>query len=184
MKISTASADEQNICVNCGFCCDGTLFGFAELHPGERGNLPEKIEKQSYSREGKDRFILPCGYFDGKCTIYHEKKAMICGAFRCQLLIDFSDGRISLADALGIILEAKKMRHEVFEQFRKITGKEDHLYFRQLLVDLENIQKTYEGNVLSVADAGNLVARCNILQTLLIRHFRPADDFNELMVHE
>ncbi len=35
---------EQDLCVNCGFCCDGTIFMHAVLIQGEKGNLPEKIQ--------------------------------------------------------------------------------------------------------------------------------------------
>ena len=34
------SVAEQEICVSCGFCCDGTLFKRAVLEPGERGAYP------------------------------------------------------------------------------------------------------------------------------------------------
>jgi hypothetical protein len=59
-----APLNEQVICTKCGFCCDGTLFLHAGLVPGERGSLPEKIEKNSFSYDGKDFFKLPCLYFN------------------------------------------------------------------------------------------------------------------------
>ena len=56
MQADQAPAEEQKICVGCGFCCDGTLFVHAVLNPGERGSLPEKIEENAYSEGEKDLF--------------------------------------------------------------------------------------------------------------------------------
>ena len=41
---------EQEICVTCGFCCDGTLFKYAVLQSGERGNLPAKQRSSTVMR--------------------------------------------------------------------------------------------------------------------------------------
>ncbi|MBE0674536.1 MAG: hypothetical protein IH591_07745, partial [Bacteroidales bacterium] len=91
LKGVEAPAEEQAICVVCGFCCDGTLFVNAGLNQGERGSgLPEKIEQASFSEGGRDYFRLPCNYFSGKCSIYDRNRADVCSSFRCQLLKDLA----------------------------------------------------------------------------------------------
>jgi hypothetical protein len=62
---------EQEICVDCGFCCDGTLFNQAVLKPAEKGNLPHWMEENYREKEDDGFFPLPCAYFDGNCTIYN-----------------------------------------------------------------------------------------------------------------
>jgi len=133
---SEASAEEQAICVACGFCCDGTLFGTAGLKPGERGNLPSEIEKTAFRKEDKEYFTLPCRYFSGMCTIYDQSKAYVCSAYRCQLLKDFEEGTISFHDALVILNDAIDMRNDIMKEYSMISGKEDAIFFRQLLNDL------------------------------------------------
>ena len=121
---------EQEICISCGICCDGTLFNRASLEPGEKGQLPEKIEQNYFQVNGVDKFKLPCLYFDGKCTIYDQKKAIICSAFRCQLLNNFSVGKISINDTMNVISKAKTMRKELFASYRNISGEDIMIPFR------------------------------------------------------
>ncbi|MBK7488875.1 MAG: hypothetical protein IPI74_03485 [Bacteroidales bacterium] len=92
--------------MNCGLCCDATLFLHATLQPGERGHLPEKIEEAGSTGDGGDYFLLPCGYFSGACTIYDCQRADVCSTFRCRLLKVFAGGGISQADALRTVREA------------------------------------------------------------------------------
>jgi len=173
--------DEQKICVTCGMCCDGTLFWHATLQPGEKGSLPEKIERK-YRKEGKDEsFKLPCLYFNEKCTIYDQKKAEVCSSYRCQLLKDFADQKISFQDALEIIKRARMMRKEVMEEYRRISGNEKKLYFKELLTELGKVQKKLKETDESYSAYEMLIARCNIFESLLMKHIRSTSDFNDMM---
>lgn len=169
---------EQEICVNCGLCCDGTLFNYAELQPGERGILPEKIE-QKYSKVGEaDCFLLPCQYFDGKCTIYEQKRAVVCSAFRCQLLKNFSKGQISKDNANKMVLSALKFRDEIFDLYKDIFEVDKKLSFRELLAEMEGksslpTEKTKELALLK--------AKCNIYETLLIKNFKSIKTFESMI---
>jgi hypothetical protein len=176
-----APPEEQKICISCGFCCNGTLFLFAHLDPGERGSLPERIEKNSYSEKGKDYFRLPCEYFSGKCTIYNLERAHICGSYRCQLLKDYAGGKMTLQTAQEVIRSAKKMHSDGIENYRYLSGNQEKIFFRQLLSELGKIQNSVAERNLVNTDYELLLARCNIFEALLIRHFRSADDFEKIM---
>jgi|WetSurMetagenome_2_1015567.scaffolds.fasta_scaffold177462_2 hypothetical protein len=173
---------EQEVCINCGFCCDGTLFFHAHLNPGERGHLPEKIESDSFSEGDKDYFRLPCNYFSGKCTIYDQKRADICSSYRCQLLNDFAERKITLSEALEVIREAMKMRTEIFEQYKLITGDRTDIHFRKLLQELGKIQKRATTEESLGIDYEMLLAKCNIFETLLIKNIRSAGDFDKMKI--
>jgi len=178
----TAPEEEQRICVTCGFCCDGTLFLRACLNPGERGNLPEKMESQSFMDKGKEYFTQPCLYFSGKCTIYDSKKADVCSSYRCQLLKDFAVGKGSLAEALETVAEAMSMRAEIIGEYCRISGSGGGISFRQILIEMGNLQKAGLQKEALSTDYELLLIKCNIFEALLIKHFRSAEDFEKMIM--
>jgi len=173
---------EQRICIECGFCCDGTLFRTATLMPGERSSLPQLIEANSFEEGGKEYFRLPCRYFDGKCTIYQGEKAQICSAFRCRLLKSLSDGNISPEEALRIVAEAKLLRDEATGMFKALTDKYGIIPFRDVLAGLNSLMTVDDERDIRTSEEEMLVVCCNILETLLIKHFRPQEDFEKLVM--
>lgn len=177
-----APLDEQQICVTCGFCCDGMLFSHASLNPGERGNLPEKIEEKSYNEGDKDYFRLPCPYFSGRCTIYDSKRANICWSYRCQLLKDFAEEKVTLRDAIETIRQTMQMRNDLLEQYHIISGNRIEKNFRQLLIELGKVQKSVVGEDSLSTDYELLLARCNIFEALLMKHFHSAEDFEKMIM--
>ena len=177
-----ATAEEQAVCIGCGLCCDGTLFAYAVLNPGERGNLPEKLEEQSYTEDGKDYFSLPCQYFEGKCMIYNLKRADVCSSYRCRLLKDLAAAKITTDDAHGLVYGAKEMRDEILEHYRDLSGEKERIHFKELLVKLGKPGKTPDEGSTYIAKYDLLIARCNILEALLIKYFRPEEDFEKMIM--
>jgi len=62
IKLTKPKTPEQQICLKCGLCCDGTMFVQAIPQKGEKGNLPEKIEKNYKKDTEGEYFKLPCPY--------------------------------------------------------------------------------------------------------------------------
>lgn len=181
-KIFQGPPDEQRICVTCGFCCDATIFLYAHFKPGERGNISQKLEESIFIENGEEYFMLPCPYFNVKCTIYDLKRAEICGTYRCQLLKDLAEGKISAANALKAIAEVKEALRSIMEEFRRITGMRTPISFRHILLELGKMQKPADGDIPFRADIEMLLARCNIFEALLIKHFRSAEDFEKMIM--
>jgi GxxExxY protein len=181
-EIGVAPQEEQNICVSCGFCCDGTLFLHAHLNPGERGNLPAKIEKASLSEDGKDYFRLPCRYFSERCTIYDRKRADICASYRCQLLKDHAAGKIIQDAAIEAVREAREMHGAIMAEYQRLSGRRKKINFRQLLSELGKMQKNTTQDKPVSKEYEMLLARCNIFEALLIKRFRSAEDFEKLVM--
>jgi hypothetical protein len=173
---------EQRICVTCGMCCDGTLFLHASLNPGEKGNLPEKIEQQTFTEGEKDYFRLPCRYFSGKCSIYKEERAYVCGSYRCQLLKDFSEKKVNVGEALKIIRQAKALREEIYAEFCYLSGKNEVIYFKQLFQELIKIIDSGVIDKLSKPKFELVLGKCNVLEALLIKHLRSISDFENIML--
>ena len=171
-KIIIGGLDEQQICITCGFCCDGTLFEHAVLEKGEKGNLPTKIEQRYFKRDDHEYFKLPCSYFDGKCSIYNQKKAHICSSFRCQLLRNFEAGKITQEDALKLVRQANQIREELLKEYQQLSGKTDVLTFREILVELNKKHKELENQSSISMEWEIFNAKCNIFESLLIKHFK------------
>lgn len=179
---SVAPEQEQLVCVGCGFCCDGTMFLHAHLNEGERGNLPEKIEKAAFSEGGRDYFRQPCRYFNGRCSIYDRQRADVCGSYRCQLLKDLSGGIVTASDACDTVKRARDIRRQLLHDFHRLSGNRKRIHFRQLLIELGKMQKKSVSDSRMSAELDMLIARCNIFEALLIKHFRSADDFEKMVM--
>ncbi|GAB2552019.1 YkgJ family cysteine cluster protein [Spirosoma aerophilum] len=173
--------EEQEICVTCGFCCDGTLFKRAILEPGEQGNLPEKIE-ELYGKESESEFFnLPCPYFCEKCTIYEQKRASICGAFRCQLLKNMAKDTVTNDKALRIVANAKQLRAEIMQLYTALTGLVYVGGFMQFLDEIYTLKQTTASDPLKNGQFNLLVMKCGILDALLTKTFKSPKSFDALL---
>lgn len=185
MKIysdAIAPAVEQEICVTCGLCCDATLYMHANLQPGERGNLPLKIEAVSVTEGGKDFFRLPCGYFSGSCTIYDCQRAEVCSTYRCKLLRMYAGQVISREDALRTVREAVAMRDSILDEYRRLTGWDASAGFRRIPVELGQMLKDGIADETVAGAYEMLLVRCNILEALLIKVFMAEEEFEKYVM--
>src|ERR1035441_8546815 len=97
----------DQLCPNCGLCCDSTLFADVELRAGDD---PQRLAKLGLTieKKGKNKlaFAQPCACFDGKlCGIYHDRPKR-CRLFECGLLKRVDAGEMTPGAAL------KKIRSE------------------------------------------------------------------------
>jgi len=104
----------EQLCPNCGLCCDSTLFADVELRAGDDA---ARLKKLGLALEKKGRnktaFAQPCACFDGKlCTIYRDRPKR-CGSFECGLLKRVEAKELTSGAALKKISEAKKRAENV-----------------------------------------------------------------------
>ena len=100
---------EQELCKNCGFCCDSTLFPHATIEAGDvlPPGLPEVYE------EGNPCFKLPCPYFNGLCTVYHEGRPAVCDTYKCTLLENFIEGEVCFEEATQLVAKIKDQKARI-----------------------------------------------------------------------
>jgi hypothetical protein len=99
------SASEQ-LCLSCGFCCDGTLFSSAPLRPTDPGSHPLRIVTRD---DGSRSLQQPCGALvDLHCTIYTERPA-VCRSYKCDLLVALESDEVSLNEAIEIVARVKRL---------------------------------------------------------------------------
>ncbi len=100
--------------MNCGLCCDGTLFNHAKIKENEplaTGYAFDIILNE------KRAFKLPCPYVKDKlCSIYHERPYLVCESFKCKLLKGLRNGEISFDDAMKVVNETVSLRTKIESQ--------------------------------------------------------------------
>jgi Fe-S-cluster containining protein len=118
----------EQLCPNCGLCCDSTLFADVELRAGDDATRLKKLGL-TLEKKGKSKmaFAQPCACFDGKlCTIYRDRPKR-CGLFECGLLKRVGAEEMTANAALKKIAEAKKRAGEVRELLRALGQHDERM---------------------------------------------------------
>ena len=95
--------DGSHLCLQCGLCCNGTLFETISILPDERTprevlGTPVDITAIGSIRE----MPLPCPALSGAtCSIYGDRPST-CGRYKCGVLHAYEAGA-ALRDCLSII---------------------------------------------------------------------------------
>ena len=110
------SAEAEELCRSCGFCCDGTLFARVRLADGEDVTGP----RLDVVVDERGRWLRqPCGALDGlDCSMYADRPGT-CRTYRCDLLGALGEGEVSLAEARVVV-----------EKTRAATGEERRFLLR------------------------------------------------------
>ncbi len=172
---------EQEICVKCGLCCDGTIFSGVALEKSEKDNLPPEFAKAYDHNSEKERFLQPCPAFDQKCTIYHKKRAKVCGSFRCQLLIDFSKNKLTRQEADEIVKNAIIFKTRILDLNNEIAEKTEDLPFWKLSEEIKKKLKQIVNDKPLRDKYESILANLTIFNALLIKHFKSSRKFQDLM---
>jgi len=125
-NISATSVDQ--LCPNCGLCCDSTLFADVELRAGDDAKRLAKlgltIEKKTLT---KLAFAQPCACFDGKlCGIYADRPKR-CRTFECGLLKRVQAGELGADAALKSIAKARCQAETVRGLLRQLGQTDEQL---------------------------------------------------------
>ena len=120
----------EQLCPNCGLCCDSTLFADVELCAGDDAKRLEKLgltlEKKG---RGKLAFAQPCACFDGKlCGIYHDRPKR-CRTFECGLLKRVEANEMTPSAALKKISAAKIQVKKVRALLRLLGQRDEQMAF-------------------------------------------------------
>lgn len=97
----------MSLCLDCGACCDGTMFPHADVSAAEAARLGERVEV----RGGK--LMQPCRALSGcACTVYDARPA-VCQAYRCLALQQLEAGEVTPEEARETIGELLARRDAV-----------------------------------------------------------------------
>jgi len=118
----------EQLCPNCGLCCDSTLFADVELRTGDDAKRLKRLgltlEKKG---QGKLAFAQPCACFQGKlCTIYADRPKR-CRTFECRLLKRVEADEMTAAVALKKISAAKDQAAKVRELLLSLGQRDEKM---------------------------------------------------------
>lgn len=97
----------MSLCLECGACCDGTMFPHADVSFEEAARLGDRIEV----REGK--LLQPCRALSGRACGVYEVRPAVCRAYRCLALQQLDAGEVTLEEARETIGELLARRDAV-----------------------------------------------------------------------
>jgi Fe-S-cluster containining protein len=118
----------EQLCPNCGLCCDSTLFADVELRAGDDA---QRLAKHGLTVHPKTKtklaFAQPCAGFDGRlCQIYADRPKR-CKLFECGLLKRVEGGEMTTGLALKKISQARARAAEVRERLRQCGQRDESM---------------------------------------------------------
>lgn len=108
------------LCLDCGLCCDGTLFDHYKLEPSEM-EFSRKHKLRVYNPESDRAIVQPCPCFSGVCDAYEDRPST-CRSFRCDLLVRCEAGLISLEDAKEVVRAIRRRAEALREKLDASPG--------------------------------------------------------------
>lgn len=100
------SALTDQLCTQCGLCCDGTLLADVELASRREAASMEALGMAMDEDADGNVMLLPCAGLKEKCCTVYRHRPKSCRAFECQLLQDAQAGSLTVGRALEHIQDA------------------------------------------------------------------------------
>jgi Fe-S-cluster containining protein len=185
--ITADGRSAEAICLTCGLCCNGVIFGDVRLQPGDDAarllalGLPltflnrdrNDSSKTNLSAARGRKFPQPCAALEGcRCRIYAERPTY-CREFECVLLKKTQAGHTPVSEALRVIRTARERADNVRRLLRELGDAEEHLAlasrFRRLAKRLEKAGLDKDTALLY----GQLTLAVHSLNVLLSEAFYP-----------
>ena len=158
--------DEDNICLACGICCDGTLIGFVEVEAAEFSRLKGVLEIEESDEIGF--FLHPCEKFCEKCTIYDQRPKQ-CGLFECKVLKSYEQNDLDFNSATQIIEEVIQKKQAIEKQLLELELVLKSGSFCFKMMELKNL---FAKNKEEATDSEkNLLFHVDEINKLVMKHF-------------
>ena len=162
---------EENLCLSCGLCCNGVIFGNVQLQPLDNPARLQSLGLPLTARADRAalKFPQPCAAHDGcRCRIYAERP-IYCREFDCLLLKNVQASRLSSKAARRIIDLARARAERVRRLLRRLGDSDETMAlaarFRRTSRRLERFgldqvtAKLYGKLTLAVHDLNRLIAK-------------------------
>jgi Fe-S-cluster containining protein len=108
------------LCLACGMCCNGVLFGDVELQARDDTRQLAALGMELFRKGRKQCFNQPCACFDGKLCCIYEDRPNRCRTFECRLLQRVQSGKVTNDAALKSMAEARRCADHVRDLVRQL----------------------------------------------------------------
>ena len=129
----------DQLCPNCGLCCDSTLFADVELRAGDDA---KRLAKLGLTLEQKTKskvaFAQPCACFDGKLCVIYRDRPKRCRLFECGLLKKMEAEELTDGAALKKISDAKQRAEKVRELLRSLGQRDERMALTHRYTEVMN----------------------------------------------
>lgn len=106
----------SDLCVACGMCCDGTMFGNVVCSKEEADYMGSLgLETKKKDNQTNHVFLEPCPlHINGSCSIYEDpKKPKTCSSYKCALLKRVLRNEITPEQAMKKVGRIKKAKEDL-----------------------------------------------------------------------
>ena len=111
--LAPESSAASRLCTACGLCCNGVMFHTVRLQPGDSSQALVALGLKLKRKKGHNHLLQPCPAFQNmQCSIYAARPER-CRLFECRQLERMVSGKISEAQALEKIHEARRRVDEL-----------------------------------------------------------------------
>ena len=120
-----APRDGSELCLSCGMCCDGSLFGNGALLEDEV-DLARALGMEPFQSSPSDltfKFRQPCRVLRRWLfAVYDQEKPSVCTSYRCELLNRYAAGTMDLGSCLDVVGWMKGLVRELEEEMGVAFG--------------------------------------------------------------
>ena len=108
------AVDGSELCLQCGLCCDGTLFAHITLLEREQDFVASLGLVAEAKPDGRLAVGQPCPAFvEGCCSLYAVGRPATCGSYRCALLDGYVAGTRQLDEVLPVVHLVRSLTREL-----------------------------------------------------------------------
>ena len=127
----------HNLCLRCGFCCDGTIFKKVQLE--EQDGAGKLSLFQITSEEDHFYFHQPCFAFDQLkgCRIYGVRPIK-CRKFSCKLLSQLKNQELPLQKAIDLTEHIRQLKIALIKEVKR--HRIDNKFFLNTRVLVDHIE--------------------------------------------
>lgn len=112
----------EGLCLGCGLCCDGTLFGDVRLGPTEDSDALSALGLKLNARGSIRSLKQPCPALKGtRCEAYAVRPCH-CQQFECRLFQSVQSGETTLERAQVAIRATQKQANKIRRQMSHLEG--------------------------------------------------------------
>lgn len=100
--------DGSKLCLECGLCCDGSIFRFVNLAVDEQTDAvaygADVVVRQHADGSRSAALRQPCVLHQGGCcSTYQQWIPSGCSSYRCRLLDGYTSGELSIEECREVI---------------------------------------------------------------------------------